>query len=334
MYVLFSIAIIILLAAALIFRFRRKRIICRILGLSVPEKVYRLNCLLAPFGFEYQISQDIFVTRLDAWQRDYGYRSLYDRASPLLGMVFDCEPVYFDYQGKTWLLEFWKGQYGINTGAEIGIYRADTLLSPAQRPYTLFHTVPDEELPVFELELVKGASRRYRLLRRHWWLAGFCMGEFTSPELLSLRLAVTFHSGDMLEAFYQGLLEAGWCTEDICVCGRRIDPAFTLCITSVLMFLSLLFCKNLFVRKKIFQELCNGPAKNPDTKKYRGHKICLLPITQLFSHPDCTVGSGISPDQPVLKITPGRGLYRRLGLSPDPEEFLFSTVFIICHSIY
>ena len=83
MYVLFSIAIIILLAAALIFRFRRKRIICRILGLSVPEKVYRLNCLLAPFGFEYQISQDIFVTRLDAWQRDYGYRSLYDRASPL-----------------------------------------------------------------------------------------------------------------------------------------------------------------------------------------------------------------------------------------------------------
>ena len=123
------------------------------LRLSVPEKGYRLNCLLAPFGFEYQISQDIFVTRLDAWQRDYGYRSLYDRASPLLGMAFDCEPVYFDYQGKTWLLEFWKGQYGINTGAEIGIYRADTLLSPAQRPYTLFHTVPDEELPVFELEL-------------------------------------------------------------------------------------------------------------------------------------------------------------------------------------
>lgn len=226
MYVLFSIAIIILLAAALIFRFRRKRIICRILGLSVPEKVYRLNCLLAPFGFEYQISQDIFVTRLDAWQREYGYRSLYDRASPLLGMVFDCEPVYFDYQGKTWLLEFWKGQYGINTGAEIGIYRADTLLSPAQRPYTLFHTVPDEELPVFELELVKGANRRYRLLRRHWWLAGFCMGEFTSPELLNLRLAVTFHSGDMLEAFYQGLLEAGWCTEDICVCGRRISLSF------------------------------------------------------------------------------------------------------------
>mgnify|MGYP000699553089 CR=1 FL=1 len=73
MYVLFSIAIIILLAAALIFRFRRKRIICRILGLSVPEKVYRLNCLLAPFGFEYQISQDIFVTRLDAWQREYAH---------------------------------------------------------------------------------------------------------------------------------------------------------------------------------------------------------------------------------------------------------------------
>ena len=108
MYVLFSIAIIILFGRGSHFSFPQEADHLPHLRLSVPEKVYRLNCLLAPFGFEYQISQDIFVTRLDAWQRDYGYRSLYDRASPLLGMVFDCEPVYFDYQGKTWLLEFWK----------------------------------------------------------------------------------------------------------------------------------------------------------------------------------------------------------------------------------
>ena len=42
--------------------------------------------------------------------------------APRFQMVFDALPVYFDYQKKTWLIEFWKGQYGINTGAEIGIY--------------------------------------------------------------------------------------------------------------------------------------------------------------------------------------------------------------------
>ena len=30
--------------------------------------------------------------------------------------VFMCLPVYFDYGGKTWLMEFWKGGYGITAG--------------------------------------------------------------------------------------------------------------------------------------------------------------------------------------------------------------------------
>jgi hypothetical protein len=49
---------------------------------------------------------------------------------------------------------------------------------------------------------------------------------------------------------------------------------------------------------------------------------------KFFSHPDCicsdearnrfTVGSGITPDRPIWV----RGLYRRLGISPCPEELL------------
>ena len=37
-------------------------------------------------------------------------------------MIMDCEPVEFSYGGKRWLIELWKGQYGITTGGEIGIY--------------------------------------------------------------------------------------------------------------------------------------------------------------------------------------------------------------------
>ena len=38
-----------------------------------------------------------------------------------------------------------------------------------------------------------------------------------------------------------------------------------------------------------------------------------------FSHPDYTVGFGISPNQRIC----ARGLYRRWGITPRPEEFSF-----------
>ena len=44
-------------------------------------------------------------------------------------MIIDAYPVYFDYQDKTWMIEFWRGQYGINTGAEIGVYHAVAFFS-------------------------------------------------------------------------------------------------------------------------------------------------------------------------------------------------------------
>jgi hypothetical protein len=47
----------------------------------------------------------------------------------------------------------------------------------------------------------------------------------------------------------------------------------------------------------------------------------------IFFHPDFTVGIGITPIQPVK----ARGLYRRLGISPDPED-LFNLI-IDYHSI-
>ena len=41
-----------------------------------------------------------------------------------MGMIIDCEPVRFYYGGKKWLIELWKGQYGMTTGCEIGVYTA------------------------------------------------------------------------------------------------------------------------------------------------------------------------------------------------------------------
>lgn len=194
--------------------------------MSVKEKLGRLNELVRPFGFEYLLSQDIFTSLHNAWQRDFGYCRLYDKSADLFNMVFDCEPVYFDYKGCTWLIELWKGQYGINTGAEIGVYKADSLVSRGQRKSTLFHTVPDEDLPFCEMILQDKTASLYRVAARHWWLTGFRMGHYAEPEHLTLKAEITFPSFEMLSAFIQGLTECGYSYSDIEICRQHISFEF------------------------------------------------------------------------------------------------------------
>ncbi|MBN2351608.1 MAG: DUF4474 domain-containing protein [Spirochaetales bacterium] len=79
--------------------------------------------LVETAGFLYDPEQDIIYSRIDALQKDFGYSLLYDDLAPvMIGAVIDCEPVYFDYGGDSWMIELWKVQYGIETGAEIGVY--------------------------------------------------------------------------------------------------------------------------------------------------------------------------------------------------------------------
>lgn len=227
MYMIFPFILLIIIICAIVTHWRKKSIIKKICSLSVSEKLCRLDELIRPFGFEYLLSQDIFTSCPDAWQRDYGYCWLYDKHADLFNMVFDCEPIYFDYDGCTWLIELWKGQYGINTGAEIGIYKADSYVPRIQRKSTLFHTVPNEELPFFELTLYKGLLPLYRISRRHWWLTGFRMGEYTEPELLRLKAEITFPTSEMRSDFLQGLAQSGYSYQDLCICDRQVSFLFS-----------------------------------------------------------------------------------------------------------
>lgn len=64
-------------------------------------------------GFLYDPDQGIIYSRLDAVQRDFGYAYGYDAAAVGMTALIDCEPIFFDYAGKHWMIELWKGQYGL-----------------------------------------------------------------------------------------------------------------------------------------------------------------------------------------------------------------------------
>ena len=89
---------------------------------DIQRQQMELNADLKDAGFAYEINGDYFYSLMDCWQREVGYCRLYDEAAPMFNMIMDCEPVEFSYGGKRWLIELWKGQYGITTGGEIGIY--------------------------------------------------------------------------------------------------------------------------------------------------------------------------------------------------------------------
>ncbi len=199
----------------------------KVRSLRIEEKRQILSDLAGPMGFIYDPWQDIFTSKVDAWQRHYDYCIFFDHTAPFFQMVFDYEPVYFDYKGKTWLIEFWKGQYGINTGCEVGIYRSDALLAPSQRENAHYHAVSDEEMLPMQISLYRRGHLLFTLSRRHWWLTGFCMGIFSKPEDLHLSCAVTFPDPAMLHAFTNALREKGYGTDRLRTEGKTAAFHFT-----------------------------------------------------------------------------------------------------------
>ncbi|MCM1499213.1 MAG: DUF4474 domain-containing protein [Clostridium sp.] len=190
------------------------------------EKCSRLDELSDSFGYCYHCYYGFFSSTVHAWQRKAGYTYLYDHIAPRLQMVFDSLPVYFDYNGRTWLIEFWKGQYGINTGAEIGIYHADEIIPRENYKTTLFDCALDDEMLPLSLLLVNESGDYVKTSMMHWWLTAFLPGCFSKPENLCLKAGISFPNKAMLSAFIDGLYQAGLGREDFETAGLSITVTF------------------------------------------------------------------------------------------------------------
>ncbi len=159
-------------------------------------------------GYLYDPAEKCFYTASDPWQRAMGYSVLYDGASPLVLINFDTLRLKFDYAGENWMIQIWKGQYGlVFYGAEIGVYS-----KPVERNLEIYDCADDDHLlkmsmdfyeyetgflkkPVWE----KKFSRPYG---EYWWCTGFIPGN-RNDEFENLRISarITMRDYDMLKAF-------------------------------------------------------------------------------------------------------------------------------------
>ena len=195
-----------------------------------------LATLVFDVGFEYDPGQDIIKSRLQAWQRTVGFTWAYDVACPAMQMIIDCEPVYFTHGGKNWMIELWKGQYGLETGGEIGVYNQlaspppgatatsiwnalraivpaiDSLAEGARESTAFYRCVGDKEMLEMHFTLKRDGKALFtRGPEKHWWLTGFKWGEFTrDTSRLTMDAEITFDDSGMLTAFTTALRTLGY----------------------------------------------------------------------------------------------------------------------------
>lgn len=226
MYFLLFALLLIALLGCIFFHCHRKKIICKVSGMDCCTKCSLLDELAYPFGYRFHCDCGFFSSTVDAPQKQAGYTWLYDYMAPRFQMVFDALPVYFDYRGRTWLIEFWKGQYGINTGAEIGIYHADTIIPEADYKKTLFSCADTEEMLDCSFQLCNCKNECINNTERHWWLTAFLVGCFSKPADLSMKSCIRFPNREMLFAFVAGLKQAGCQKDSISVSGLTVCFVF------------------------------------------------------------------------------------------------------------
>ncbi len=168
-------------------------------------------------GFEYSAEQDIIQSRMYAYQRAFGFAWAYDVAAAGMSMIIDCEPFYFHYGGKQWLLELWKGQYGLETGGEIGLYNrvaAKALFPDAGERFRFYHSAHDGERLVMSYTMYRNGQELFRRgPEPHWWLTGFKWGVFTAlTTQLTMHVDIDFPDSAMRDAFKEALQDRKYLT--------------------------------------------------------------------------------------------------------------------------
>lgn len=214
-----TIVIIIIILALLLYRWiiQRKQVINNVLQRSDEEKIKDINNALELYGFVYDKTNDIICSNMYPWQREVGYCRFYDEAAPTLNMIIDSEPIYFEYDNKRWLIELWKGQYGMTTGGEIGIYvsEMDDINIPGIFSGPFFEAVSDEELLNMDFKLKINEEELFQRQDYHWWLTGFDVGVFSNPNNLSMKIRIIFPNSIMKDAFLGGLKRVGYKEDEI-----------------------------------------------------------------------------------------------------------------------
>ena len=172
-------------------------------------------------GYLYDERQQIFYTADDPWQRNFGFNEIYDVTSQFVMIQYDTERFKFTHQGMDWMIQPWKGQYGmILYGGEVGVYVKYT-----ERDAEHYDCAKDDDMLQMAMSFYRYDSESQewkhefdRPYGTYWWITGFTPGfiRFTTPGQaqsfnnypdLRMDMRITMKDFEMLEGMTKALKE-------------------------------------------------------------------------------------------------------------------------------
>lgn len=170
----------------------------------LPDNIRDIASKTFMFGFEYDEEQKITYTVPEAPQQYAGYTPTYDLASRDVGFDIAAQIITFQYGGKEYMIETWKGDYWGAAGCEVGIYSRD---KDEIRYDPYFYDCATDDQMQMSMTLKKAGTDDVLFTRsdRHWWLTGFKPCEYYKPEELEMEISITFDEKGMAEAFSKAL---------------------------------------------------------------------------------------------------------------------------------
>ena len=152
----------------------------------------------------------------NCWQDNLGFSKMYDNLAFMAHMYYDTVRVPFEYDGKSWRIQIWKGQYGFYfVGSEIGVYTQD-----ADDTGDHYVCAAKDDWLNMEMTLYWDSFRSgdyqpvlTRNYDKYWWMTGFVMGwEDKISDRSDLRLVarITFKDAEMANTFAAAFEEKGF----------------------------------------------------------------------------------------------------------------------------
>lgn len=154
----------------------------------------------------------------ECWQKNFGFNEVYDKLAPISIMYYDTVRTTFEYAGKEWLIQAWKGQYGYCfVGGEVGIYTR-----PLGKRGTHFSCADKPDWLNMEMAFVwdEDNNGNYKTIftrpyTKYWWCTGFVVG-FPNGSLRNtltefrLITHITFKDAEMANAFCSAFEKNGF----------------------------------------------------------------------------------------------------------------------------
>ncbi len=143
-----------------------------------------------------------------AWQTRFGYNEVYDRLAVITAMYYDTVRTTFSFEGKDWLVQIWKGQYGYYfVGEEIGVYTKERSSSSQYMSAEKSDWLKMEMCFVWDEDHNGNYKPRFsRPYDDYWWCTGFVVGLESSTairtrEQFRMVAHITFKNTEMATLF-------------------------------------------------------------------------------------------------------------------------------------